>query len=125
MAQHIIYAGRRYRPTLWADGRIQVRATGAYTGSTQRQNNAGINQLMLTVYVLCAKARAREKAPPQYHVVAMREYVPITTTPEEQTARLKFMLDVVAVRCEADYHELLPISVRPVPKYAQTKSKGE
>lgn len=112
--------GRVYRP-VFKNNMLDVVATVAYGQGTKR------GQFMLSIYVRsCLKGAGTRGATEiqTFDIPYMREYMPGTTTQEEQAERLTFMCNVIATRCDTDYALRLPMSTRPQVS-AKTREKYE
>lgn len=116
--QVITFGGRKYKPMLTNDGKLDVRTAVAY-------GPAGRGQFMLTVYVRChlqgAGTRGGEIQCTDINV--MREMVPNTITEAAQLEKLTFMCNVMATKCNTDYRLRLPIETRRTPAYSRPKKE--
>lgn len=107
----IAYRGRKYLPVLTRDGRLDARAMVAYGA-------VGRNEFVLTVYLLCKYEGAGTRggtAIQNFDIPVYRERVSNVATDAEQSQRLEFMLNIVAVQRDCDYKLRLPISTKKTP----------
>lgn len=93
--------GTEYKPHLNVQDKITLRLSVAYGAK-------GSGLFMLSVYCLCVPKNAgvrggKEQSFRYQQLSVMRQYVPQTTSEEEQRRILRAMADIVSIQQETEY----------------------